>query len=129
MNTTLYSARSLNCLTPRWRPVHWRSKALRQEVEEVEVETSQSTVTRSRRLWSNLNPETMKHEPGSVFGAAALVAGTTVGAGILALPAVTQVDSSVLLDLTHFTGLWICRIQCCIVWCLAVFCGDWITHC
>ena len=42
------------------------------------------------RLFSNLNPETLRHEPGTVLGAAALVAGTTVGAGILALPAVTQ---------------------------------------
>lgn len=40
-------------------------------------------------MWSNLHPETLKHEPGTVWGAAALVAGTTVGAGILALPAVT----------------------------------------
>ena len=29
------------------------------------------------------------HEPGSVFGAAALVSGTTIGAGILALPTAT----------------------------------------
>lgn len=42
------------------------------------------------RLWSRLGTD-MKHEEGSVFGAAALVAGTTVGAGILALPAVTEV--------------------------------------
>lgn len=42
------------------------------------------------RMWSNLGTD-MKHEPGSVWGAAALVAGTTVGAGILALPAVTEV--------------------------------------
>lgn len=33
-----------------------------------------------------------KHTPGSVFGSASLVAGTTVGAGILAVPFVT-VDS------------------------------------
>lgn len=32
-----------------------------------------------------------QHEAGSVVGAAALVAGTTIGAGILALPAATQV--------------------------------------
>mmetsp|Transcript_24549 Transcript_24549/g.58353 ORF Transcript_24549/g.58353 Transcript_24549/m.58353 type:complete len:344 (-) Transcript_24549:77-1108(-) len=31
----------------------------------------------------------MSHQPGSVFGAVGLVAGTTVGAGILALPATT----------------------------------------
>ena len=42
------------------------------------------------RMWSNVNPETLEHEPGSVAGATALVAGTAVGAGILALPTVTQ---------------------------------------
>ncbi|XP_062187768.1 uncharacterized protein LOC133891087 isoform X3 [Phragmites australis] len=42
------------------------------------------------RLFSNLNQVTMKHEPGSVTSAIFLVAGTTVGAGILAIPAVTQ---------------------------------------
>jgi tyrosine-specific transport protein len=41
----------------------------------------------SGRLFSNLGPD-KKHEPGSVLGAATLVAGTAVGAGILALPAV-----------------------------------------
>ncbi|CAD6222727.1 unnamed protein product [Miscanthus lutarioriparius] len=42
------------------------------------------------RLFSNLNQATMKHDPGSVTSAIFLVAGTTVGAGILAIPAVTQ---------------------------------------
>ncbi|TVT98012.1 hypothetical protein EJB05_56729 [Eragrostis curvula] len=42
------------------------------------------------RLFSNLNQATMKHEPGSIIGSIFLVAGTTVGAGILAIPAVTQ---------------------------------------
>ncbi|KAK1678176.1 hypothetical protein QYE76_039024 [Lolium multiflorum] len=59
---------------------------------------SQSTETRSpdnsppqlERLFSNVNQATMKHEPGSVTGSILLVAGTTVGAGILAIPAVTQ---------------------------------------
>ena len=41
------------------------------------------------RLWSNVNAVSMKHEPGSLFGSACLVAGTTVGAGILALPNAT----------------------------------------
>ena len=40
------------------------------------------------RLFSNLDTD-LRHAPGSVAGAAALVAGTTVGAGILALPSVT----------------------------------------
>ncbi|KAM0867829.1 hypothetical protein ACQ4PT_041728 [Festuca glaucescens] len=59
---------------------------------------SQSTERRSpdnsppqlERLFSNVNQATMKHEPGSVIGSILLVAGTTVGAGILAIPAVTQ---------------------------------------
>ncbi|KAM3371688.1 hypothetical protein ACQJBY_018862 [Aegilops geniculata] len=42
------------------------------------------------RLFSNVNQATMKHEPGSITGSIFLVAGTTVGAGILAIPAVTQ---------------------------------------
>ncbi|XP_038681400.1 tyrosine-specific transport protein [Tripterygium wilfordii] len=42
------------------------------------------------RLFSNLNQATLKREPGSLPSAIFLVAGTTVGAGILALPAVTQ---------------------------------------
>jgi tyrosine-specific transport protein len=43
------------------------------------------------RLFSNLveDRNRLRHQPGSVLEAAALVAGTTVGAGILALPAVT----------------------------------------
>jgi hypothetical protein len=46
------------------------------------------------RLWSNLSPE-LKHEPGTVWGAAALITGTTVGAGILALPAKTAASGFV----------------------------------
>ncbi|KAG2638895.1 hypothetical protein PVAP13_2NG622800 [Panicum virgatum] len=42
------------------------------------------------RLFSNLNQATMEHEPGSLTSAIFLVAGTMVGAGILAIPAVTQ---------------------------------------
>lgn len=41
------------------------------------------------RLFSNLDPDTMRHQPGSLMGAISLVAGTTVGAGILALPNTT----------------------------------------
>ena len=48
----------------------------------------------AQRLFSNLNERTLRHEPGSVLGAAALVAGTTVGAGILALPYATKVGSA-----------------------------------
>ena len=55
------------------------------------------------RLWSNIAPvagsttagtgetgRVLAHDPGSLPGAIALVAGTTVGAGMLALPAVCQ---------------------------------------
>eukprot|EP00793_Prasinoderma_coloniale_P002847 PRCOL_00002329-RA len=45
------------------------------------------------RLWSNLSGAggggALRHEPGSVWGATVLVSGTAVGAGVLALPAVT----------------------------------------
>ncbi|CAN1145429.1 Tyrosine-specific transport system [Linum perenne] len=44
----------------------------------------------AERLFSNLNQATFKREPGSLPSAISLVAGTTVGAGILAIPAVTQ---------------------------------------
>ncbi|NMG08229.1 aromatic amino acid transport family protein [Brasilonema sp. UFV-L1] len=55
------------------------------------------------RLFSNLElyGNKLNHQPGSVLGSTALIAGTTVGAGILALPAVTLpsgvVPSTVLL--------------------------------
>jgi tyrosine-specific transport protein len=55
------------------------------------------------QLFSNLvvRDRQLKHQPGSIIGCTALVAGTTVGAGILALPAVTLpagiVPSSILL--------------------------------
>ncbi|YAF96810.1 MAG: amino acid permease [Nodularia sp. CChRGM 3473] len=55
------------------------------------------------RLFSRLefNENKFSHQPGSVLGSTALIAGTTVGAGILALPAVTLpsgvVPSTVLL--------------------------------
>lgn len=42
-----------------------------------------------QRLCSNLDPD-LRHRPGNVASAAILVAGTAVGAGILALPAVCQ---------------------------------------
>ena len=43
------------------------------------------------RLFSHreLDGNQLSHQPGSVLGSTALVAGTTVGAGILALPTVT----------------------------------------
>uniref|UniRef100_A0A0D3GUM3 Amino acid transporter transmembrane domain-containing protein n=1 Tax=Oryza barthii TaxID=65489 RepID=A0A0D3GUM3_9ORYZ len=55
-----------------------------------EKQSSGSQQQQLERLFSNLNQATMKHEPGSVTSSIFLVAGTTVGAGILAIPAVTQ---------------------------------------
>ncbi|KAK6153191.1 hypothetical protein DH2020_012830 [Rehmannia glutinosa] len=58
-----------------------------QLVQEVEAEERGYEF---ERLFSNLNQATLKREPGSLSSAIFLVAGTTVGAGILAIPAVTQ---------------------------------------
>lgn len=69
------------------------TKALDGKLENGQGNNGNTVVPRNKapvRLWSRLGAD-MKHEEGSVFGAAALVAGTTVGAGILALPAVTEV--------------------------------------
>ncbi|WOL06726.1 hypothetical protein Cni_G15460 [Canna indica] len=52
--------------------------------------SQRQSVQEFERLFSNLNQATLKREPGSVTSAVFLVAGTTVGAGILAIPAVTQ---------------------------------------
>ena len=57
------------------------------------------------RLWSNVNAATMRHEPGSLFGSACLVAGTTVGAGILALPNAT-VDAGFGASAAVLGGCW-----------------------
>lgn len=60
------------------------------------------------RLFSNLELDGNKlnHQPGSVLGSTALVAGTTVGAGILALPAVT-LPSGVVPSTTLLIAVWI----------------------
>lgn len=60
---------------------------------------------KGERLFSSVDAK-FKHTPGSVFGSAALVAGTTVGAGILAVPFVTAdsgfVAASGAMTGTHF---------------------------
>ena len=71
-----------------------------------------SPPTRPSRLFSNLNPSSLKHEPGSVLGAAALVAGTTVGAGILALPAVTA-ESGFAASSAALVGGWLFSVGEC----------------
>ncbi|MBW4612232.1 MAG: tyrosine transporter [Desmonostoc vinosum HA7617-LM4] len=52
------------------------------------LKTNQEQIT---RLFSHLefDGNQLHHQPGSVLGSTALIAGTTVGAGILALPTVT----------------------------------------
>ncbi|KMT14665.1 hypothetical protein BVRB_4g074330 [Beta vulgaris subsp. vulgaris] len=58
------------------------------------------------RLFSNLNQATLKHEPGSLSSSIFLVAGTTIGAGILAIPAVTQ-ESGFLASAVACIGCWV----------------------
>lgn len=58
------------------------------------------------RLFSNLNQATLKHEPGSLISSIFLVAGTTIGAGILAIPAVTQ-ESGFLASAVACIGCWV----------------------
>ncbi|KAA8544513.1 hypothetical protein F0562_022447 [Nyssa sinensis] len=58
------------------------------------------------RLFSNLNQATLKREAGSLTSAIFLVAGTTVGAGILAIPAVTQ-EAGFLASAITCTICWI----------------------
>lgn len=66
---------------------------------------SQPEVT---RLFSHLKLDGNKlsHQPGSVLGSTALVVGTTVGAGILALPAVT-LPSGVVPSTVLLIAVWI----------------------
>ncbi|KAG8388904.1 hypothetical protein BUALT_Bualt02G0173800 [Buddleja alternifolia] len=58
-----------------------------QPVQQVEAEEQDF---KFESLFSNLNQATLKREPGSLTSSIFLVAGTTIGAGILAIPAVTQ---------------------------------------
>lgn len=64
--------------------------------------------TEVTRLFSNLalQGNTFSHQPGSLLGCTALVAGTTVGAGILALPAVT-LPSGVVPSTLMLIGVWL----------------------
>lgn len=69
------------------------------------LKSSQEQVT---RLFSNLefDGNQLSHQPGSVLGSTALIAGTTVGAGILALPAVT-LPSGVVPSTVLLIGVWL----------------------
>ncbi|AUS99467.1 tyrosine transporter [Nostoc sp. CENA543] len=80
-----------------------------------------TSINPATRLFSRLelNESQLTHQPGSVFSSTALIAGTTVGAGILALPAVTLpsgiLPSTVLLILvwlyTLVSGLLIAEVN------------------
>lgn len=60
---------------------------------------------RPRRPYSNVDPVSFQRRPGSLIAAAALVAGTTVGAGVLALPAVTA-SSGFVPSSAALCGVW-----------------------
>ncbi|XP_022932959.1 uncharacterized protein LOC111439555 isoform X3 [Cucurbita moschata] len=70
-----------------------------------EKEIEESEEYELERLFSNLNQATFKREPGSLSSAIFLVAGTTIGAGILAIPAVTQ-ESGFLASAITCTFCW-----------------------
>ncbi|XP_026457222.1 uncharacterized protein LOC113357945 [Papaver somniferum] len=72
------SSRGLSLSSPSLKPLVRKCSFQKKSTED------------SERLFSNLNQVTLKREPGSLISAILLVAGTTVGAGILAIPAVTQ---------------------------------------
>lgn len=65
-----------------WKQVKHHSSAYKQPTEALRSRNLDQAET---QLFSNLNPRTLKHEPGSVWGSALLVSGTTVGAGILVM--------------------------------------------
>ncbi|MEH1872834.1 amino acid permease [Nostoc sp.] len=60
------------------------------------------------RLFSHLefDGKKLNHQPGSVLGSTALIAGTTIGAGILALPAVT-LPSGIVPSTSGLIAVWL----------------------
>ncbi|KAI5673501.1 hypothetical protein M9H77_13865 [Catharanthus roseus] len=76
----------LACHPPTSFKCYSQKQSAEQELEEIKEED----VYEFERLFSNLNQATLRREPGSLSSSIFLVAGTTVGAGILAIPAVTQ---------------------------------------
>ncbi len=60
------------------------------------------------QLFSHLefDGKKLNHQPGSVLGSSALIAGTTVGAGILALPAVT-LPSGIVPSTSGLIAVWL----------------------
>ena len=67
-----------------------------------------SLVSNGDRLFSHLRLQDnqLRHHPGNVLGNTALVAGTTIGAGILAVPSVT-VSSGILPSTLLLVGVWL----------------------
>lgn len=60
---------------------------------------------RARRAYSNVDPVSFERRAGSLLAAAALVTGTTVGAGVLAMPAVTA-SSGWVPSSAALVGVW-----------------------
>jgi tyrosine-specific transport protein len=73
--------------------------------EQIVLQSNEKQVT---RLFSHLkfDGKQLIHQPGSVFGSTAFIAGTTVGAGVLALPAVT-IASGVLPSTILMICIWV----------------------
>ncbi|HLO85418.1 MAG TPA: aromatic amino acid transport family protein [Nostocaceae cyanobacterium] len=69
------------------------------------IKSDQQQVT---RLFSHLefDGDKLNHQPGSVLGSTALITGTTIGAGILALPTVT-LPSGVLPSTALLIAVWL----------------------
>lgn len=76
-------------IKPRIFQTHQRLILTKSSNNDNNIPATNTSTDQQQRLYSNLDPQTLQHQPGSVWGASALVAGTAVGAGILAIPAVT----------------------------------------
>ncbi|KAK2980727.1 hypothetical protein RJ640_011707, partial [Escallonia rubra] len=91
------------------RKILWRRHSAGEEAQ-VEAKADGSEEPEFERLFSNLNKATLKREPGSLSSSILLVAGTTVGAGILAIPAVTQ-EAGFLASAVTCVGCWIFMVS------------------
>ncbi|MDZ7968832.1 MAG: aromatic amino acid transport family protein [Nostoc sp. DedSLP03] len=74
----------------------------------VSIKTVLKNSEQVTRLFSHLefDGKKLNHQPGSVLGSTALIAGTTVGAGILALPAVT-LPSGIVPSTSGLIAVWL----------------------
>ncbi|MBN3910306.1 MAG: tyrosine transporter [Nostoc sp. NMS1] len=74
----------------------------------VPIETILKNSEQVTRLFSHLefDGKKLNHQPGSVLGSTALIAGTTIGAGILALPAVT-LPSGIVPSTSGLIAVWL----------------------